>query len=228
MSVSNGWESSMEHGIRYVHHQGYSGATAQVLVEPPKLTVLAHVSGNSIDCLHCPFCGSGAIVARSDGTIECSFCTSCFTVQVQPQFPAFPMTTQGQPYPWPGQPDPASVVAPGSAPMAPGDPLGGGIGGAPEDINAVDPNDPDADGADESGDDSDAPPWLKGKSGDSDAGDDKKAQVGGKSAPPFVKKKSYLTVTGAQLSEQDYIRHLAIAHAQDKRRVASLVKASRT
>ena len=51
---------------------------------------IAHVSGNQIDVLHCPFCGSGAIVARSDGSINCSFCNAAFTVTASPVYPAFP------------------------------------------------------------------------------------------------------------------------------------------
>lgn len=210
--------------------------------------IVAHVSGNSIDVLHCPFCGSGALIARSDGTIECNYCTAVFTVQVQPQFPAFPMTSQGQPYAWPGQPDPATVVSPGGSPMAPGDPMATGPGGAPGDL-AAQPfsGSGPTDGTDDGG--SDGPPWADGGDGDDDADDDPTAQIGGKSAPPFgkgkksdksdkkddgkkgdnpfAKKKSYLTATGAVLDEDEYIRHLAIAHADDPARMASRVRAGR-
>jgi len=189
----HGWSTAMpEHQASIAVHHGWATreGAAYGPLNMPKIVRVGHVSGNSIDVLHCPFCGSGAVIARSDGTIECNFCTSVFTVQVQPQFAAFPQTTQGQPYPWPGQPDPASVVSPGGAAM-PGDPMGaGGIGGAPADIAPDMPGgelgvDPEAD--------PDAPPWAQGDAadvvpGDDTGGDDEAAEDD--SAPPFAKGKS--------------------------------------
>lgn len=181
----------------------------------PRMKHLGHVSGNSIDVLHCPFCGSGAVIARSDGTIECNFCTSVFTVQVQPQYAAFPQTTQGQPYPWPGQPDPASVVAPGGAAM-PGDPMGmGGIGGAPADIA------PDVEGGGElgvdPGVDPDAPPWAQGAAGDVEPGEDAGDDAEGSdddSAPPFAKGKSKGDDDKKDDSKDD--KSKAKVHGEDK------------
>jgi hypothetical protein len=57
----------------------------------------AHDSGDGQTIYHCPFCGSGQVLARSDRTIECEFCHTAFTVQVQPEFSAFPQTVNGQP-----------------------------------------------------------------------------------------------------------------------------------
>ena len=37
---------------------------------------IAHQSGDSETIFHCPFCGSGQVIARSDGTTNCSFCFS--------------------------------------------------------------------------------------------------------------------------------------------------------
>jgi hypothetical protein len=227
-----GWENMPEQRIAV--HLGFA-KPGYTLGDTPKFMRLGHVSGNSIDVLHCPFCGSGAVIARSDGTIECNFCTSVFTVQVQPQYAAFPQTAGGQPYPWPGQPDPASVVAPGGGAM-PGDPMGaGGLGGAPADI-APDVND-------------DAPPWAQDDSGDADADEDTgeeddaadddsappfaksdgsgKAKVKGKDKPPFGKK-SFLNSRGAQLSTEDYMRHLAILHASDPSKMAEQIKEGRS
>lgn len=39
---------------------------------------------------HCPFCGSGDLVARSDGNTECIYCNRFFSVSEQPEFNAEP------------------------------------------------------------------------------------------------------------------------------------------
>ena len=52
---------------------------------------------------HCPMCGSGSVTARSDGTIECGYCNTVFTVNVQPSNPGMPQTIDGQPF-QPGDP----------------------------------------------------------------------------------------------------------------------------
>lgn len=197
----------------------------------------AHVSGNQIDCFHCCFCGSGDIVARSDGSIECGYCNSAFTVTVSPMYPAFPMSMGGQPYPWPGRPDggmdPAMMGDPNAAG---GDGFGGSLipgGGGPD----------DADG-DGDGDGDDGPPWAKGGDGDdsgdegasSDDGDDKgkEAEVGGRKKPPFGKKSSvgpvvpmYRTAAGTPLPEVEFMRHLAISTAKDPNAMAARIRCER-
>jgi hypothetical protein len=188
-------------------------------LDAPVMVRIAHVSGNTIDVLHCPFCGSGSVTARSDGSIECGFCTASFTVQVQPQYAAFPMSVDGQPYPWPGRPGetpPGGPEQPQAAPAGadPGQgapPFGAGAPGAGED-DEEDPDVDEPDVADSAGDD------------DAEAGE---ASVGGRKAPPFVKKKSYRNSRGGRLSEADYLRHLAILHAPDPAAMARHVKASR-
>jgi hypothetical protein len=65
---------------------------------------IAHDSGDGETIYHCPFCGSGQVIARSDGTVECEFCHTAFTVQVQPEMPAFPQTINGMPVDVPGMP----------------------------------------------------------------------------------------------------------------------------
>lgn len=68
------------------------------------LQVVAHDSGDGQTVYHCPFCGGGNVTGRSDGTIECGFCETHFTVQVQPSFAGMPQTINGSPYDMPGMP----------------------------------------------------------------------------------------------------------------------------
>jgi ribosomal protein S18 acetylase RimI-like enzyme len=196
-----------------------------VLVGPGTPTAVtipktAHVSGNTVDALHCPFCGSGSVTARSDGSIECSFCTAAYTVQVQPQYSAFPQTVNDMPYPWPGRDDL-------------------GAGGLPGGV--VDEQDGEQDEADgEQDGDGSVPPWLGGGEGDdqdaedeADEGEDEdepeddEASVHGSKAPPFGKKKSYLNTRGQELSEEDYLRHLAILVSPDPAAMAAKVRKQR-
>lgn len=188
---------------------------------PVGMQVVAHVSGNSIDVLHCPFCGSGSVIARSDGTIECGYCMTVFTVQVQPAYPGFPQSVNGQPYVWPGMPDPSMVAAPDAPmgqnvnPLAGGDPIAEGEEG----------DNPFGDeGGDEESDGSIDNPFAK--SDDSDSGDDKKSDKK-KSDNPFAKKKSYRTVDGAELPADEFINHLAIRYSHNPLLVAQSVRKGR-
>jgi hypothetical protein len=336
---AHGWEMGQRHGedldhapihemvnhmerTEYPDHffEGYSrGLESAVpkriatLVAPDSpFKITAHVSGNQVDVLHCPFCGSGSVVGRSDGTIECGYCTSVFTVGVQPAYNGFPQSVDGQPYEWPGKPDPAgeSVADPDLPEGTNLNPNTNGSGGF-QSSDPADGGNMDEDG-DEEGDDDDKPAFLKGK-GDSDSGDEKSDDKKDKGKNPFAKKKSaveacpskraphnngmmtlyspaqqcvlprghsglhtasdyswdddgnrykpdyqvpegsnefervnreapemhgdsfwnrtrgrsYRTATGATLDEGNYLAHLAIQFAKDKRKVASLVKASR-
>lgn len=183
------------------------------------LMKVAHVSGNTVDALHCPFCGSGSVTARSDGTIECGFCTAAYTVQVQPQYAAFPQTINDAPYPWPGREDEAAMG-----------PDGMGMdeeGGLPPELGG------------EEEEDGDQPPWMAG--GDSDEEDDDEdedededgpeASVGGSPGPPpFTKKKSartYRTAFGSLVEREDYLDHLAMVTSDQPDRTAMLIKAER-
>lgn len=65
---------------------------------------LAHDMGDGGVVNHCPFCGSGAVVGGSDGSVECGFCHTVFSVQVQPNNPSMPQTVNGQPFVPPGMP----------------------------------------------------------------------------------------------------------------------------
>lgn len=166
----------------------------------------AHDSGDGETIFHCPMCGSGQVIARNDGSVECEFCTTAFTVQVQPQMPAFPQTIDGQPVDVPGMPNGGrdANVPPGTAPVGGDDPMD------PD----VDPSDPDA---------AQVPPGEDGdpQDADDDGGDDK---------PAFLKGSAllYRTASGRVLNETQYVRHLAITHANDPAKVLAKIRAENT
>lgn len=198
---------------------------------------VAHVSGNTIDAIHCPFCGSGSVVARSDGSIECGFCTAAYTVQVAPQFSAFPMTADGMPYPWPGRPDggmpvPGAEDAQGAIPGAGGPIVGGeqdqGEQGPPW---AEDGEDEDEDAEPGGADDETAEQGLPTDQ-ENNLNDQDEAEIRGAKTPPFppkdkkTKKKSYLIGT-TSVPAEEYMRHLAIKTAHNPEAMATLVRVSR-
>ncbi len=138
------------------------------------------------------------------GDINVMNCHQFFTVQVQPQFPNFPQTIDGQPQQIPGMPGqvetPPGASVPGGG-LPPGqdpsqDPAEGG--------NPFGDAEPDAD-------DAGGPP-------DGDADDQ-----GGDEPPPFAKK-SFKTVTGALLDEENYARHLAIRLSPDRDAMIALIR----
>jgi hypothetical protein len=154
----------------------------------------AHDSGDGEELLHCPFCGAGQVIGRSDNSAECEFCGQCFTVQVQPRFPGFPQSVNGQPVPIPGMPGEPGGGPPGIAPDDPAAPGGPPVpGGGPED-QGQDPAGPPEDDADAGGD-------------EDGGGDDK---------PAFLKGGSYRTAAGDILPLDAYLRHLAIEVAPDR------------
>ncbi|MGW7100423.1 hypothetical protein [Streptomyces sp. NPDC054838] len=148
--------------------------------------VQAHQSGDGITISHCPFCGSGQVIGRSDGNTECSFCNQAFLVRVQPMYSAYPQSVGGMPVDIPGMP-PAGAPAPG---MTPGDAPVDGAG------------EPPADGEDGGG----AP--FGGDDDSSDGGPEDGPSGGG--GPPFGKKESaYRTRTGRTLERTAYVEYLA-------------------
>jgi DNA-directed RNA polymerase subunit RPC12/RpoP len=163
------------------------------------MTKVAHDSGDGQTVYHCPFCGSGQVLARSDRTIECEFCHTAFTVQVQPEFAAFPQTVNGMPMDVPGMPgqvggggppvDPSAVGEDGSV-MDPGDPMQSDAEATEENEQGQDEDNPDA------------------------------------AANPFTSK-LYRTEAGALLSEEDFLAHLAIKHSPNPKATAAMVKAAR-
>src|ERR1043165_7189683 len=127
----------------------------------PRMIKVAHDSGDPQVIYHCPSCGSGQVIARSDGTVECGFCKMCFTVQVQPRYPAFPQTINGQPIQvpgmgpqWPGQDDDQIMQAQDAAE---------GIDADPEDADSDNPfaDDQEAPEDDEDGEENGGTPFAK-------------------------------------------------------------------
>jgi predicted RNA-binding Zn-ribbon protein involved in translation (DUF1610 family) len=172
------------------HHLAYEGS----------LNKQAHDSGDGATVFHCPMCGSGQVIARSDRTIECEYCHTCFTVQVQPQFPSFPQTINGAPVQVPGMPGQI-----GGPPAAPGqDPMQGGFP-------------PDEEGAEDApfGDEEEEDPQEQEGLPQDDEED---------SAPPFAKGSMLRTASGAGLSYETYLKHLAIKHADDRDAVIERVR----
>ncbi|MFF7198337.1 hypothetical protein ACFZAM_32095 [Streptomyces sp. NPDC008079] len=147
-------------------------------------TVIAHESGDGISIAHCPFCGSGQVVGRSDGNAECQFCNQAFLVRVQPMYSAFPQSVDGMPVQIPGMPPPAP------AGMDPGM-------GAPGEDGAVPPGDDGGNPFAGGGDEEEAPDGDK----DDDSGDSGKP-------PPFAKK-TYRTGAGRFLTRAAYVDYLA-------------------
>jgi hypothetical protein len=166
---------------------------------PTLRQVIAHDATENQAIRHCPFCGSGKVLGRGDGSVECEFCHGFFTVQVQPQFPNYPQTIGGVPQQIPGMPGQVETPASGGA-LPPGQ--------DPNDPNAQGGFPPGQDGGDDAGDEGDGGnPFAKG---------DDEQDGGGDDAPPPFAKKSFLTVAGACLAEEDYVRHLALAAAPDR------------
>lgn len=169
----------------------------QIAQDAPNIVVMAHDSGDAEVVFHCPFCGSGQVLARNDGTIECQFCQACFTVQVQPQYPAFPQTINGMP-----------VQVPGMGPQWPGE--------EQPDPGAPDPNgmpvpsedDQDADGV---------PDEEEGAPGGEESDED--------SGNPFAKQSLlYRTDNGDWLDEKQYMRHLALRHTGNRQVVLEQIR----
>jgi hypothetical protein len=163
--------------------------------------VVAHQSGDGITICHCPFCGSGQVIGRSDGNTECSFCNQSFLVRVQPMFSAFPQSIDGMPVQIPGMPPP---TMPGMPP-----------GGDPNDPNAMPPGAGAPEGGPESGDDGGGPPFGGGSDGgdsgsdsggSDDSGSDDKDSGGGN---PFGKKESSYRAGGRTLGRSAYVDYLA-------------------
>ena len=173
----------------------------QIAQDAPNLVVMAHDSGDAEVVFHCPFCGSGQVLARNDGTIECQFCQACFTVQVQPQYPAFPQTINGMP-----------VQVPGMGPQWPGQEEDPGAGAPMPGAQDPDAMDQDGDGF---------PDAEEGAPED----DEDSAESDEDSGNPFAKKSLlYATENGDWLNEGQYMRHLAIKHSTNKQAVLARIR----
>lgn len=143
-------------------------------------------------------CGSGQVLARFDGTVQCEFCSTSFTVQVQPEMPAFPQTIDGQPIQVPGMPGPDGQNA---------------------DIPARQGGDPDADGpAGSQFGDSETP---GAEQGDPDDEADGPTDEQGSS---LFTRKSYRSTAGVALGERDMMRHLALRFTTDRAGVLAHIR----
>lgn len=149
---------------------------------------------------NCPFCGSGQVIARSDRTTECEYCHTCFTIQVQPQFPAFPQTIDGMPMQVPGMP--GQIGGPPGVPGA--DPMAGGMPPGQDPMDGTDDGSMPPGGDEEDG----------GAPSDEEPPED--------NAPPFAKGSMLRTASGTPLDWDNYLRHLAIRHADSTQKDAVL------
>lgn len=59
------------------------------------LTRTSHFSTDTTVVNHCVFCGSGALVGRSDGGVDCNVCQRSFTVMEQPMYSGMPAEDSG-------------------------------------------------------------------------------------------------------------------------------------
>ena len=129
------------------------GVAYYLSCDKPNLVVLAHDSGDSMTIFHCPFCGSGQVIARSDGSVECEFCHAAFTVQVQPEFSAFPQTIGGVPVDVPGMGPDQQAPQDGQEPLLDGE--------EGEDVPPFAEEEDAPDGEDEGSDEEGVPPFAK-------------------------------------------------------------------
>lgn len=162
----------------------------------------------------CPFCGSGQVLQRSDGTTHCSFCDTSFVVTMMPNMPAMPTFVDGQDLDNENNMGPEDIPAEGMDPMDPtamppgGPPVGGDVFVPPEGSQDGGPGV----GAPGGG----QPPQAAPQEDDED--DDK----GGGSKPPWLKGSALRTAQGAVLDPDDFVRHLAISVAPPERRTLVL------
>jgi hypothetical protein len=147
---------------------------------------------------NCPSCGSGQVIARSDGSVSCGFCKMCFTVQIQPDYPAFPQTINGVP-----------VQVPGMGPQWPGqdtdDMMRAQNAADGIDVPPGDEEDPEA---------TDDPQAADGPPDDVDADD------GGN---PFAKK-SYRTASGTVLTEDQLLRRIALESTPNRAAMLRVIR----
>lgn len=180
-------------------------------------TRIAHDPGDPLITSHCPFCGSGQVVGRSDGTIGCEFCGQNYIVRVQPAFPGMPQMPGPGGAPSdigpdggmvdPGMIGPDGMPADGGMPPDDGDPdADPGDGGAPP-FGGGGGDDDGGDGGDDSGG---PPPGAKKK--DSGGPPPKgKGKGKGKSKKKGALIRTYRGLGGQVLTEDQFVRHMAVA-----------------
>lgn len=169
----------------------------------------AHDPGDPLVTSHCPFCGSGQVVGRSDGTISCDFCGQAYIVRVQPSFPGMPQMPMG-----PGAPsdvgpdgglvDPGMIGPDGEPADDDGPPGEGAEPGGPQDGLPGDGGEAPPPGGDskENGSSPGGPP--KGGSGKSKGKSKKESGLRG------IAVRRYNGLEGQPLTEDQLVRHVAV------------------
>jgi len=176
-----------------------------------KITRTAHGFADNTVVAHCPFCGSGQVINRSTGDIECGFCHMAFTVLIQPVQPMMPQTVDGQPYdPTTGQPtqgtDASGLPDPNNLqPEEAGTDDDGSFGGEP-----LSEKTPDDDKAGDQGEDE----------GAREEGDDDPLKGIDKDSALFI------TAQGIPLPYDQYTAHLALQFSPDRSSTLREVQAS--
>lgn len=203
-------------------------------MQPVAMLKTAHDPGDPIITSHCPFCGSGQVVGRSDGTIECGFCGMNYIVRVQPAFPGMPQGPMGTGAPTDVGPelmDPGAV-GPDGMPMGPEEEEGGF---PPEEDGEEDgppfAEDEDEDdtalGAPAAGEDDGPPPPKKKDSGGKKPPAKKKASLGAgpERGTEVAGVPRYRTAGGDMLAEGAYLRHLAVVHSGHDPAILAVLRA---
>lgn len=149
---------------------------------------------------HCSFCGSGQVVARNDGSVECDFCQSVFTVRVEPFYPGWPQTVNGVPQNIPLHPNESTDNAGAfdeNMNNSQVDP--GGFGAGFYDGEADEDQEEDAEAYDDEADEDDF---------------------------DFQTKSMLSTAYGGKVDEEAYIKHLAIrlSDPNDRDRVIDMIR----
>lgn len=170
----------------------------------------AHDPGDPLVTSHCPFCGSGQVVGRSDGTIGCDFCGQSYIVRVQPAFPGMPQMPMGPGAPSDVGPDGGLVdpgmVGPDGMPMdGDGPPPGEDAesGGGPQDDPMGGGGDVPPPGGGSGDDDTGSGPPKKDSSG-------KKGKSKKESGLRGIAVRRYNGLEGQPLTEDQLLRHVAI------------------
>jgi hypothetical protein len=181
-------------------------------------TKQAHGFAQTDTVKHCPFCGSGDVWGGSDGTITCEFDGATFQVSVEPQYPSAPGNIAGQPLDIDGQPDAfgqadaedAMAVPEGMSPSS-GEELGMGE----EDGQGEGPVQDEGEGG--------GPPWANGGDEEDEDEDEDEENL----PPGLPPRRSFRTFAGDHLSEDLYLKHLAIRHAEEPQRFLASLRSGR-
>lgn len=158
----------------------------------------ADTGGNDV-ITTCPFCGSGQVVGRSDGDVECGFCDQVFIVELRPTFSGTPRVVDGEVYEGHPNGERPGVDSPDA------DPSMGEVD--PAMTPGLDPTDPAALDADPEAPDDGTRPHLQGDQDDEEQGDDPKKPKGG--LPDFLSSMHLRTASGQVMDADSYLARIA-------------------